>query len=243
MKKLLIAGVTALALSATVANAGEHGAHHDNTMHGDHGGHGNSSHSPFYVVFKGLIITGDTASHGAGVTLDGDTGGGVGFDFGYKLTHNLALEFVTSYAGNRVTETVESTVKSRNAAVTTSHGATTTTTTADAGHGATTTDAGGHSAGAGHSLTTDGNYFTYGLSLAYTMHLTERAGLLFKVGYEGENETINGLGIDTTNDGFTYALGAEVKLNKHYELVFEYEGSSIKGPRGSSLFAGVKYNF
>ncbi len=254
MKKLVIGlSTAALALASTGVFASGHGEGYNYGHHGaahGHDGHATEHSSPYYVVLKGLMTTGDKVSHGAGVTIDGNSGAGFGLDFGYKINHNFAIELVTSYAGNKVTETVAAAARTlRNTAATTTHDATTTTETTAAEtttttHDSATSTAGSHEAGAAeHSVRADANYLTYGLSLAYTMHVSEKAGLLFKVGYEGEKEKISALNISSTNYGLTYAAGVEFKVDKHYEVVFEYEGSRIKGPRGSSLFAGLKYNY
>lgn len=51
-----------------------------------------SGHSDFYVVAKGLYITGD----------DADAGYGAGLDVGYRLTENLAVELGGTYAKNTI---------------------------------------------------------------------------------------------------------------------------------------------
>ena len=89
----------------------------------------------------------------------------------------------------------------------------------------------------------DATYTTYGLALAYVYHLSDKAGLLVKAGYESEQEEISDFGVDKSDSGFIYAVGAEYKIAPKYELLVEYEASTIEGPRGAGLFAGVKYNF
>jgi len=64
------------------------------------------THGPFYVIVKGLTISGDTAPHGD-TTLDGDRGYGFGIDVGYLFGNGFALEYDFSYATNTVTETDE----------------------------------------------------------------------------------------------------------------------------------------
>lgn len=88
----------------------------------------------------------------------------------------------------------------------------------------------------------DASYLTYGAALVYTHHITSEAGVFVKGGYEMEDETIEGYA-DKSSNGFIYAVGAEYKIAPKYEALVEYEASTIEGPRGASIFAGVKYNF
>ena len=193
MKKVILSLSVAMLLSGTALFASESGAsYHD---------------SKLYVVAKGLVTTGDTVDHGHDIELDGDNGKGFGIDLGYKLTHNIALEFVSSYATNTVTETDM------------------------------------HDPHHPHIVEADASYMTYGLALAYVFHATDKIGIVVKGGYEIEEEEIEDFHIDKKSYGGIYAIGAEYKLSSNYELLVEYEGSSIEGPRGVSIFAGVKYNF
>ena len=59
--------------------------------------------SDFYVIVKGLRISGDKVAHGE-ATLDGDSGYGFGIDLGYRLGHGFAVEYDFSYATNTVSE-------------------------------------------------------------------------------------------------------------------------------------------
>ena len=89
----------------------------------------------------------------------------------------------------------------------------------------------------------DAHYYTSSLDLVYTYEATETLGLFAKVGYEYEWETIDDLGIDSTDHGFIVGAGIEVALNEQYKLVAEYEHSTIDSPRGDSLYAGLMFNF
>ncbi len=89
----------------------------------------------------------------------------------------------------------------------------------------------------------DAHYYTSSLDLVYTYEATETLGLFAKVGYEYEWETIDDLGIDSTDHGFIMGAGIEVSLNERYKLVAEYEHSTIDSPRGDSLYAGLMFNF
>lgn len=96
----------------------------------------------------------------------------------------------------------------------------------------------------GHVLEeAEGTYYTHALDLVYTYELTETLGVFAKAGYEYEIEEIEEYGIDSNDDGYNFGLGVEVALNHKYKLIAEYEHSTIEGPRGDSIFAGVMYNF
>jgi opacity protein-like surface antigen len=86
-------------------------------------------------------------------------------------------------------------------------------------------------------------YYTHALDLVYTYELTETVGVFAKAGYEYEIEEIKEFDIDADDDGFNYGVGVEVAMNEKYKFVAEYEHSTIEGPRGDSIFAGIMYNF
>jgi len=85
------------------------------------------------------------------------------------------------------------------------------------------------------------DYYATSLDLVYVYEITEKFGLLAKVGAEYEYETAEGESSDDT--GISYAVGMEYVFNKKYNGVIEYEGSSIDGPKGDSVMAGVKFKF
>lgn len=87
----------------------------------------------------------------------------------------------------------------------------------------------------------DATYITYGTALEYTYHLAKHTGVFVKGGYEFEDAEVEEL--SESENGFIYALGAEYAMNSHYDLLVEYEASTIESTRGASVFAGVKYNF
>lgn len=86
-------------------------------------------------------------------------------------------------------------------------------------------------------------YYTSALDIVYTYEATEHLGIFGKLGYEIEWETISELDIDEREDGFVFGAGVEYSLNKKYKLLVEYEHSTIEGPHGDALLAGVMYNF
>lgn len=94
-----------------------------------------------------------------------------------------------------------------------------------------------------HSDKGDATYTTHAIDLVYTHHLTHTVGLFVKGGYEYEKEEIDDFHIDSSDKGFAYGAGLEYKMTDQYTFVVEYEGSTIEGPRGDAIFAGVMYNF
>jgi opacity protein-like surface antigen len=86
-------------------------------------------------------------------------------------------------------------------------------------------------------------YITSSLDIAYKYPLTHTIGLVAKCGYEYEIERINDLGIDNSETGFVFAGAVEYEVSEHMALLGEYEYTTIDGPRGNSIFAGVVYSF
>ena len=86
-------------------------------------------------------------------------------------------------------------------------------------------------------------YYTSALDLVYTYEVTEDLGIFAKAGYEYEWEKISAYDIDGEDHGFVFGGGVEVAMSESYKLIAEYEHSTIEGPRGDSIFAGVMYNF
>lgn len=94
-----------------------------------------------------------------------------------------------------------------------------------------------------HKEEGDAMYYSHALDLVYTHRLSNTAGLFFKGGYDYEIEKMDTFEIDEDDHGFNYGVGIEWSMNEQYALVAEYEKSTIEGPRGDALFAGVMYNF
>jgi opacity protein-like surface antigen len=86
-------------------------------------------------------------------------------------------------------------------------------------------------------------YWTYAMDITYTFPVTHLIRVMGKVGYEFEHEEIDDLGVKGDDSGMVYGAGVEYHISDHYEALVEYEGSTIESPRGSSLYAGVKYIF
>lgn len=89
----------------------------------------------------------------------------------------------------------------------------------------------------------DFDYYTSALDLVYTYEVTESLGLFAKVGYEYEWEHIDALDEKNTDHGAVFGVGMEIAMNETYRFVTEYEHSTIKGPRGDGIFAGLMVNF
>ena len=83
-------------------------------------------------------------------------------------------------------------------------------------------------------------YYTTSLDLAYVYDVTEEFGIIAKVGAEYEREKAEAT---ETSTGVSGALGLEYELNERFNVVGEYEISSIKGPKGDMIMAGVKIKF
>ncbi|MEY3002194.1 MAG: hypothetical protein RLZZ428_569 [Pseudomonadota bacterium] len=152
----------------------------------------------YYVIVKGLMISGDSVMHGNAL-LDGDRDYGYGIDLGYRLGNGFALEYDYSYASNTVSSQGEEDAKA--------------------------------------------TYTTSALDVVYTYEATEALGIFGKVGYEYEWEKISAHDIDSRDSGFVYGAGIEVAMTEKTKFVTEYEHSTVKGPHGDSVFAGVMFNF
>lgn len=64
-----------------------------------------ATHTGPYFEPKVIVTMGETIAHGDS-TLNGDTGYGIGFDLGYSLSKNFALEVDGTYSKSDVTETL-----------------------------------------------------------------------------------------------------------------------------------------
>jgi opacity protein-like surface antigen len=95
----------------------------------------------------------------------------------------------------------------------------------------------------GESEEYSASYITTSLDIAYKYPLTHTVGLVAKCGYEYEIETIDDLNIDNSETGFVFAGAVEYEMSEHIALLGEYEYTTIDGPRGNSIFAGLVYSF
>lgn len=87
----------------------------------------------------------------------------------------------------------------------------------------------------------DASYLAYGGALEYTYHAVKHVGVFVKGGFEFEEAEI--ADVSESESGLIYALGAEYEMNSHYDLLVEYEGTTVESTLGDVVFAGVKYNF
>lgn len=87
-----------------------------------------------------------------------------------------------------------------------------------------------------------GDYHSFSLDLLYAYHLTEPLAVFAKGGAEYEIEKIDKLDVNKTNTGFTYGAGFEYELKENMAFVFEYENSTIDGPKGYTLAAGLVFD-
>lgn len=204
-------------LMAADISARDAHTHHENESSSLHAKTG------FYTAVKGLITLGDTFEHGEGATLEGRIGKGVGIELGYKFGYGFALESDWTFARNTVEETDCSDHASEEEESVHAHEA-------------------AHSGGC-HYVESDAEYYTVSLDLVYLLHLTHNLGLFFKTGVEYETEQIEALDIKAYDTGMVYAFGAEYAIGNHAAFLMEYEGTTIEGPRGHSVFAGLAYHF
>ena len=95
----------------------------------------------------------------------------------------------------------------------------------------------------GESEEFSASYITSSLDIAYKYPVTHTIGFVAKCGYEYEIEKIDGLDIDNTETGFVFAGAVEYEVSEDMAVLAEYEHTTIDGPRGDSVFAGVVYSF
>jgi opacity protein-like surface antigen len=84
-----------------------------------------------------------------------------------------------------------------------------------------------------------GKYHSISFDLLYAYHFNEPLAIFAKIGYEYEKEKINTLGVDKSDTGFLYGAGFEYEIQENIAFIFEYEDSTINGPKGYTLAAGL----
>jgi len=84
-----------------------------------------------------------------------------------------------------------------------------------------------------------GDYHSFSFDALYAYHLSEPLAVFAKGGIEYEIEKIDDLNVDKTNTGFLYGAGIEYEIKENMALVFEYENSTVDGPKGYTLAAGL----
>lgn len=88
----------------------------------------------------------------------------------------------------------------------------------------------------------DGSYATSSLDIVYEHKLIEKLAVFAKGGVEYEREKITHKDSKITQ-GYSYSIGSEYEVSESMAILAEYEGTTIDGPRGNGIFAGVVYNF
>ena len=89
----------------------------------------------------------------------------------------------------------------------------------------------------------DYSYRSLALDVVYSYEVTEKLGIFAKAGFEYEWENVDETDEDNYETGAVFGIGLEYGFGPRYRFVAEYEHSTIDGPRGDSVFAGVMYNF
>ena len=89
----------------------------------------------------------------------------------------------------------------------------------------------------------DMNYQSLAFDLVYTYEVAESVGIFGKAGYEYEWENNDVTDAHAYDYGMVFGAGVEVAMSESYRFVAEYEHSTIDGPKGDTVFAGIMYNF
>jgi len=89
----------------------------------------------------------------------------------------------------------------------------------------------------------DMNYQSLAFDLVYTYEVAESVGIFGKAGYEYEWENNDDTDAHAYDYGMVFGAGVEVAMSESYRFVAEYEHSTIDGPKGDTVFAGIMYNF
>lgn len=84
-----------------------------------------------------------------------------------------------------------------------------------------------------------GDYHSVSFDVLYAYHINEPLALFAKCGVEYEMEKIDKLDVDKSDSGFLYGAGVEYEVKENMALIFEYEDSTIDGPKGYTLAAGL----
>ena len=88
-------------------------------------------------------------------------------------------------------------------------------------------------------INTTGDYHSVSFDVLYAYHINEPLAVFAKGGIEYEVEKIDKLDVDKSDNGFLYGAGIEYEVKENMALIFEYEDSTIDGPKGYTLAAGL----
>ncbi len=84
-----------------------------------------------------------------------------------------------------------------------------------------------------------GKYNSVSLDFLYAYHINEPLAVFVKTGVEYEQEKISALGVDKSDTGVLYGAGFEYELKENVAFIAEYEDSTIDGPKGYTIAAGL----
>ena len=84
-----------------------------------------------------------------------------------------------------------------------------------------------------------GKYNSVSFDLLYAYHINEPLAVFVKTGVEYEQEKISALGVDKSDTGVLYGAGFEYELKENVTFIAEYEDSTINGPKGYTVAAGL----
>ncbi|MBA1432339.1 MAG: porin family protein [Epsilonproteobacteria bacterium] len=84
-----------------------------------------------------------------------------------------------------------------------------------------------------------GKYNSVSLDLLYAYHINEPLAVFVKTGIEYEQEKISALNVDKSDTGILYGAGIEYEIKENIALIAEYEDSTIDGPKGYTIAAGL----
>ncbi|MBD3789959.1 MAG: porin family protein [Campylobacterales bacterium] len=86
-------------------------------------------------------------------------------------------------------------------------------------------------------------YKSFAINLVVSQMITEKIGVFGKVGVEDEYEKVSDFGIDESDTGMDYAAGMNYEIDEHNALIAEYEGTTIDGLLGDTIYVGVEHTF
>ena len=84
-----------------------------------------------------------------------------------------------------------------------------------------------------------GKYNSVSFDLLYAYHITEPLVVFVKTGVEYEKEKISALNVDKSDTGVLYGAGFEYEIKENIAFIAEYEDSTIDGPKGYTVAAGL----
>jgi len=193
--------------------AAEHGAAHG----GEHEG------SAFYVVGKYFSSTGASYKHGTNI-ISGGNASGFAADFGVGFGGHMAVELSVASGSGTFTETAAS-VSNRMAPTLFNNASGATSGTSSSSHESTELNA---------------TYSSVAVVGVYGIPVSDQSAFIMKLGGINESEKLDVVGSSSAS-GAVYAFGFETKMGNHKEFVVEYEGTSVEGPRASTVLFGLKF--